>query len=641
MPTYPGPPAPPPQPGMIWNATALRWEWPTSATGLSGPGAVTTTTGPGTPGYAGDATHTTLSGGTPLVDTRTGQPIKTDSFVSDPKYGGAGITAQDYLQGEGHAASGPPSTGGLSDGTRPLVDTRTGEVVTPAGNGQFDANGASAELNDPAAADKAAAAKDAENAQKLRDALQAERNPAPGVAPQVAAPAPIKAAQVGSVAPVTATAPTAPKAAAPTPVSATAPKAAVAGAPVQITTPQIQGAQVKGTNLAQATQANAATLDKAPQQEFRDQQSQLSSAVLAAALGQGGPSAAELQTQRQMQQAQNEQRAFAASTHGYGALAAQHQAGRNIAKLQADAVLQGALLRAKETETARGQAIEATGQARSQDIGIAGTEAGFQQGANLQNSQLATAVSQSNAGLEANREIENAKLNQATQTTNAGNFIDVGKSNQDAQLRTALANAANENQTNIVGATEANKVAMGNQDADLRTALANAQNETQTNIVGATEANKVAMSNQDAELKAKLAQAGFDQQAILQMSDQDLKAKLANAGFQLTQEQIDVQRKEAANNAAIDMTKALLNYRTGQAQQDGQRAALAAQIEQARRSGNVQLVATLLTVGGALLAGSLGGGGGSGGEPGATSGQPAGVGSTPEGTSYGSAIVDV
>lgn len=643
--TVPGapPPAPPPYPGMVWNASIGRWvgQMPqaTSVDGLSGTTATTTAYGPGDPG-------------TQFIDTRTGQPAEVQRFqvsyspgtgtvdaqgrvVGQPNYGGALITPHDDLVNQGlipasaPLANGSPGTNGLSNGTSHPVDAN-GQPI-PNSDGTFDANGGSPPAADPNAAAKAAADKDAENAQKLRDSLQAERNPAPGVAPQVGAPAPIKAAQVGTVAPVTSTAPKAAVAAAPGTVTATAPKAGVAVAPGTITTQPVVAGQVATTPLAQATQAQAATLDKTAQDQFRDQQTQLSSAVMAAALGTGGPSAAEIQSQRQMQQAQNQQRALAASVHGYGGLAAQRQAGRNIANLDADAVLQGALLRAKETETARGQAIEATGQARGQDIGIAGTEAGFQQGANLQNAQLSTAVSQSNAGLESQRAIEQAKNEQQAHVVGAQLGLDAAKANQEADLRTALQNAQQETQTNISGAQLGLEAGKANQDADLRTALANAANETQTNIVGATEANKVAMSNQDVELKAKLAQAGFDQQALLQMSDEALKAKLANAGFQLTQEQIDVQRKSAADSAAIQMTQALLNYRTGQAQQDGQRAALAAQIEQARKSGNMQLVATLLTVGGALLAGTLGGGNNSNGtQPGGNSpGAPGPGGNTP------------
>jgi hypothetical protein len=456
--------------------------------------------------------------------------------------------------------AGSTQSGGLSNPApedhRNVINTQTGEVI-----GEGDSFGSTGDTPgyDPAKqiADQKIAA-DEKAARDLRDALVAERQVTPGTAPQVTGPSPIPAAQVGM----------------PQDVGALRPEAARAAAPAAIATPGIAA-----TPLAAAVQAQNAQINALPQQQFRGDQADLVAGIKAAAFGTGGPSAAELLAQKASQDAIRDQAALAGSVHGYGALAAHRQAARQMAQLDQNAALAAAIARAKETETARGQLIQATGEARGQDINLASSQATLEQQAKLQNAQLGTAVSQTNAELLGKRA-----------TTEATLGVDVSKANQDAELRTALANAAN---------------------------------EQQANVVGATETNKVAMENADRQLKADMANAGFTQQSLLQLSDQELKTKLANAGFQLTQEQINAQRQDAANQLALQATSALLNYQTGQQQLDMQRKQLAAQIDQARRAGDFQLLGTWLTVAGTVGGALIGGPAGAavGGAAGAAAGQ--------------------
>lgn len=380
------------------------------------------------------------------------------------------------------------------------------------------------------------AAADAEAARQLRDQLAAERA---GLKPGTAP-------QVGALAPI---------------------NAAQAGGPQQVQATNVDYTQINpierywASTVAQtpgavARDPRAAQMNLDAQGQFRDEQAALQAGLHAAAFGIGGPSAAQAILQRGNEEAIAAQFALAGTQHGYGAGAALRAAGRNAAALQGKAALDAAQLRAVEQQQARGQLITATGQGREQDIDIAKTQAGFEQQSGIVGAQLGTQVSISNADRDAARAMKQADLEQAA----------------------AAGNAAAQNELNNRQAALNQQANLANQEQGLRASIA----------------------NQDAQLKTDLANAGFTQQAILQMSDQDLKRQLANAGFQLTQQQIDELRRSNITGETLQAHGQLLNYDTNQKQIEVQRAQLLAQAEAARRAGNMQMWAMFLQMAGAL-----------------------------------------
>jgi hypothetical protein len=89
-----------------------------------------------------------------------------------------------------------------------------------------------------------------------------------------------------------------------------------------------------------------------------------------------------------------------------------------------------------------------------------------------------------------------------------------------------------------------------------------------------------ARANQAALLQTDLANAGFDQAAILKMSDQQLAAAVANAGFKLTQQQIDDLRAYQQRQQQLLAQGQVLDASGAQTRSDTQAGLTRAEIEQ-------------------------------------------------------------
>lgn len=384
-------------------------------------------------------------------------------------------------------------------------------------------------------------------------------------APQAATPPPVTSDVSVAAAPVAA------KAAVAAPVTATAVTAPTI-APIE----RLKAATIAATPGATAGVVNAAPIDKDPQAQFREQQSRLTAALEGAAYGTAGPSAAQLQAQRQVEDSRAQQLSTAGMVHGRGAGSALRLAGRNIAGIEQRGSLDLALLRAKEAQDARAQLAGVLGQGREQDIGLAVKGAELKQGADTTTATLGTQVSISNADRDAARNMKQADLEQAAAAGNAAAQNELN--NRQAALTLTADTTTSEQQL---------KAAQGNQTAETQVNLANAANETNTNIVGATEANKVGMANAEMDLRAQLGNA-----------DNQTKVALANAGFTLEGRQIDDARNVEAIKAALAAQAATL-------QSDQQRVAneLAQhQLDEAIRRGDREATLGIITA----IVGSLG-----------------------------------
>lgn len=112
-------------------------------------------------------------------------------------------------------------------------------------------------------------------------------------------------------------------------------------------------------------------------QEFRNQQLDLARMLQARAAGTAGPSLAEMQLRRSMEQGSQALSSQLASTPGLNPAVAARLAGQTQAQNMADVAGRGAELRAQEQMQAEQALAQLAQGARGQDIGITGLEAGM------------------------------------------------------------------------------------------------------------------------------------------------------------------------------------------------------------------------------------------------------------------------
>ncbi len=129
-------------------------------------------------------------------------------------------------------------------------------------------------------------------------------------------------------------------------------------------------------------------------------------------------------------------------------------------------------------------------------------------------------------------------------------------------------------------------VATTGADLALRAAQGNQQTGLQAGIANQGAVIDVAKANQTAALSKNIAQAGFDQQAMMHMSDQELQSKLANAGFHLSQEQIDDLRAHNLQQTQLEANGQVLQGGNAEAQRQAQIKQLRAQYAMAVQQNN-------------------------------------------------------
>lgn len=153
--------------------------------------------------------------------------------------------------------------------------------------------------------------------------------------------------------------------------------------------------------LGDATTINAAVIDQAKQAEFRNQQMALAQALQAQSMGQG-PSLANQQlkmgTDRNLAQAM----AMAGSMRGGNAAAGMRGLQNQTSMINQQAAQQAALTRMQEQMSAREQLGGVLNAGRVSDIGLATSQAGLNQSADLANQQAKNQfmIQSQNAGLQ-------------------------------------------------------------------------------------------------------------------------------------------------------------------------------------------------------------------------------------------------
>lgn len=155
---------------------------------------------------------------------------------------------------------------------------------------------------------------------------------------------------------------------------------------------------------------------QAQQNAARSGQQTNADAILARALGQGGPSLAEMQLRDSTDRLLKQQAGAIGSLRGQNPALQQRQMLNQAANAQQQMAGQAAMLRATEQQNAQGLAANALGQMRGQDQGMFGVGAQGRQGQNALNVQSDLDAQQQNL----QRELANQRAIQRNQAMQYG-----------------------------------------------------------------------------------------------------------------------------------------------------------------------------------------------------------------------------
>jgi hypothetical protein len=298
---------------------------------------------------------------------------------------------------------------------------------------------------------------------------------------------------------------------------------------------------------------------------LRARQMQLLDYLEGSAKGTNGPSAAEMQFQRNLDKSIAAQHAMAANARGTGRVTANLQAGYNVGELSQDANAQSAMLRAQEQQQARAQLLSGLESTRGQDL----TVAGLQQQVNIANANLETATSQFNAGQINAAQLQQAQLQQQTTLANlqkASSFSQFNASQeqnmnqfrQDIQARVGMSNAGLTTQAGIASMQK-----------DAARAAQQAQLSSQTGMFNAGEENTNQRLQSQMESTRGMFNAGQTNQVNTAQAGMKLQAGTFNAGAQnaFRQQQAGLNSSERLFNTGQQNQVNMFN--TGQANQVG------------------------------------------------------------------------
>ena len=354
-------------------------------------------------------------------------------------------------------------------------------------------------------------------------------------------------------------------------------------------------APVANASAAQATAApvTAATLDQSQQQQLRQRQMSLLDSI-----ERGGPSAAEATLRKATDEAIATQAGSVAAARGTGRAGAQWQAANQIAGIQGRAGADAAILRAGEEQKRRDQLLQGYEGTRGADIGVASTQAGFQQQANITGAQLQTGVSQSNASNQTNVSLANAsaenvrglkqadleqaaaagnqsainemrtrqaQLNQTADITTAQLGLDAAKANQGAAVTTGVADADAANRMAQLQAQINSQQGIANSAQQNELAKLQAQIDAQRNIVDSTATNdaareqaRIQLSTNVANLDAELRSRGLDDAQRKMQLDAYIEQQAQALGWDKNEAALEVARSSANKELAGGILKGIV-----------------------------------------------------------------------------------
>lgn len=190
--------------------------------------------------------------------------------------------------------------------------------------------------------------------------------------------------------------------------------------------PMITAAKANLTKLGPVATSDAANINKAPQEQFRNQEMSLASALQAQAAGQG-PSLAQSQLQQGTDRNIAQALAMQASMRGQTAGQGLRNIAQQTSQLNSQAARDSAALRMQEQMNAQQQLAGVLGQGRSADIGLATSQAGLTQQAGLANMDAKNQANLQQGQLNQGVQLANV---QSQNQTNAANLQSVLNNNQ-------------------------------------------------------------------------------------------------------------------------------------------------------------------------------------------------------------------
>lgn len=352
-----------------------------------------------------------------------------------------------------------------------------------------------------------------------------------------------------------------------------------------------QAAQIAALQGPQAAQLNGPGVDA--------RQENLANALAAQAQGQG-PSLSRSLMQQAQEDNLSQQMSLLASSRGRGnaglaARQAADAASAGNARIARDMGIQAM----REQQGAQQQLGGLLSQTRAQDIGLATTQAQFNQQAGLAGHATEADRQMQQAQLEQQARLQGFSAEQARAHANAQMQSQASLARYQGQLSQAEQQAQMEQQAGLAGyqgeiaqrqAAADRQQQAGLQSAQLRTdiALQQGQMDSAAAIRGAELGTSVNLANYQGGLETALAQAGFDQ-----------GASQFNAGqlneFGLTQGQMDQQREIFNAGAQADQTLAGQQLQAGLLGQEAQWGVAGAELGLAR---DQMLQSALLGAGG-------------------------------------------
>ena len=239
----------------------------------------------------------------------------------------------------------------------------------------------------------------------------------------------------------------------------------------------IKAQQIQGTTydptLAQRTQVGQATTYSGAQVQ-QDQQNQLREQQINQLQNlSSAPTAAELMSKQQQEEAVKRAMSQAASARGGNIALAQRQA-QQIMQEDVQKIAGQAQVNAAQEQLQKQQlAAQIAQQARTGDIDLAKAQAEMTQQAGLQAAELGTKTTLTQAELDQTRELTNAALATDASKWTAQSLFDAAKANQDASLKADIQTALNNVDVSKFNANAQNQMEQFKADAKLRANIAN------------------------------------------------------------------------------------------------------------------------------------------------------------------------
>lgn len=335
----------------------------------------------------------------------------------------------------------------------------------------------------------------------------------------------------------------------------------------------VDAARIGEMQRAAAVEAQGGSLQGSD--ELRARQMSLLDYLEGSAKGTNGPSAAEMQFQRNLDKSISAQHAQAAQARGTGTITAGLTANHNIAELTGEGAANSAILRAQEQQQARAQLLAGLESTRGQDIGVAG----LQQQLSIANAQLQTATNQFNAGQINEGQLAQAQLAQQAALANMQKNASMSQFNTGLEAQRLRDQAGMRTQVELANADIQTRAGLQTQQIAAQRNQLQAQIDAQGGMFNADQANQMMRLQAQMEQANNQFNAGQGNQVGIARAQIGTQVGIANAGARnsFAQQQAALNSNERLANMGAENQMSMFN--TGQTNAAGmQNSQLGAQV---------------------------------------------------------------